>query len=204
MEGEPYSLQDFFAGEAAPEKSPRALIGPHRYIQGDGVIDNLGRYLSVFNSSNPAILITKTGFERIGARVLISLSDTGKKPVVLYFEGECCDAEIDRLVKQLTDKPVDILIAIGGGRCLDAGKCVARFFAKVGLPIHLDQLSIDPEQNQKEIDFIVEQAMNVPLFENEPFAVTPQKLKQAIFDAHKIGLAVSKKIGDQAYRRLHQ
>jgi glycerol dehydrogenase len=395
---EPYSPQQFFSGEAPPEKSPRAIIAPQRYIQGDGVIDNLGHYLSTFNSHHPAILITKAGFKRVGERVLSSLKKAGAEPLILYFEGECCDAQIARQVKQLENEPVDTLIAIGGGKCLDAGKCiahlksvpvitcptlastdapcsalavvhtpdgafervwffpqspalvvvdsgiiaraplrqlvagmgdamatyyeahtcfhnkrarsiigarptktalaiaqlgakilfehgedavaavksvtinealenvieanilisgvgfesgglaashgvgdvfpavsfvyqnylhgemiamgvlihqclegdvdeakrVAEFFAKVGLPVHLGQLSLDLEKNEKEIDFIINQAMNVPILQNEPFKITPQKLKDAMMEAHQTGLAVSREIGHEAYSLLHR
>lgn len=392
-----YYPQVYFSRDAKPEKSPRVIIAPHRYIQGDGVMDNLGHYISIFNSRKTALFITKGGFNRIGKRILASLSESNIDPVILYFEGECCDDEINRHLKQLEDKPVDSLIAVGGGKCLDAGKCVAHclsipvvicptlastdapcsavsvmytpegafdrpwsfpespalvlvdtgiiarsplrhlvagmgdalatyyesrtcfnnpkarsmvgarptataiaiaelgakilfefgekavtavkksivnealenvieantlvsgvgfesgglaashgvaqvfpvvpflhqnylhgemvafgilvhlclednvaetvhvaeFFNRVGLPVHLGQLSLEPDKNAKEIDSIINEAMNIPFLHYEPFEITPEKLKQAFLQANEIGLKISKKSGDKAYQLLH-
>ena len=120
-----YTPRDVFAGDAAARRSPRVIISPQRYIQGDGVLNQLGRYLSVVYSARPAILITERGLARVGERVIRSLEQDGIKPVSLVFGGECSDEEIERLVKQLQGCAVDAVIAVGGGKCLDAGKCLA-------------------------------------------------------------------------------
>jgi glycerol dehydrogenase len=120
-----YSPQEIFADNKAPERSPRVIIAPHRYIQGDGVLDNLGRYMSVVHSTRPALLITDGGMKRVGDRIIQSLKEASSEPVVLFFSGECMDREVERLSGQLKDRPVDSLIAVGGGKCIDTGKCVA-------------------------------------------------------------------------------
>jgi hypothetical protein len=56
-----YFPQEVFAGDASPRLSPRTIIAPHRYIQGNGVLDHLGRYLSVVPCRRPAMLITASG-----------------------------------------------------------------------------------------------------------------------------------------------
>ena len=101
------------------------IIAPRRYIQGDGVLDHLGRYLSIIHSTRPALLITEGGLKRIGQRILISLKQAQIEPITLIFEGECTDEEVERHVNQLQGHKVDALIVAGGGKCLDAGKCVA-------------------------------------------------------------------------------
>jgi glycerol dehydrogenase len=110
---------------------PRVLIAPHRYIQGDRILDHLGRYLSIIPSKCPAILISARGQQRDGARLLNSLSNAQIESVVVTFHGECSHGEVERVVEILQAKttPVDCLIAVGGGKCIDAGKCVAHRLA---------------------------------------------------------------------------
>jgi glycerol dehydrogenase len=392
-----YVPQDVFAGDAPPQQSPRVMIAPARYIQGDGVLDQLGRYLALVHSTSPALLITEGGLKRVGDRVLRSLQQVQIEPLTLIFEGECSDEEVERHEKKLRGRPTDALIAVGGGKCLDTGKCVASriavpviicptlastdapcsavsvmytpegtfdrpwffeespafvvvdtgvivraparhlvagmgdamstyyetrtcflnpeartmvgarptaaamaiaelgakllfenglkalkavkksevneavenvveantllsgigfesgglaashgvaqvfpavpflheqylhgemvaigvlthlcleddrdeakrvgtFFAQVGLPVHLAQLSLDPERNAQELDLVINEASDVFFIHHEPFEITPQKLKSALLQAHSLGLEVSKKVGDEAYRSLH-
>jgi glycerol dehydrogenase len=110
-----YIPQDVFAGDAPPQQSPRVMIAPARYIQGDGVLDHLGRYLSLVHSTSPALLITEGGLKRVGDRVLQSLQQVQIEPFTLIFEGECSDEEVERHVKKLRGNAADALIAIGGG-----------------------------------------------------------------------------------------
>ena len=124
-----YVPQDVFAGDAPPQQSPRVIIAPGRYIQGDGVLDHLGHYLSLINCTRPALLITEGGLKRVGDRVLQSLQQVQIEPLTLLFEGECSDEEVERHVKRLRSRPTDALIAVGGGKCLDTGKCVASSIA---------------------------------------------------------------------------
>ena len=393
-----YFPQEVFAGSAAAQRSPRVIIAPHRYIQGEGVLDHLGRYLSLVHSTSPALLITEGGLKRVGGRVIQSLEKAGIEPFTLIFKGECSDEEVQCHVKQLQSREkADALIVVGGGKCLDAGKCVAhclsvpvvvcptlastdapcsavsvmytpegafhrpwffpdspalvvvdtgiivrapkrhfvagmgdamstfyeartcfrnpqartmvgarptaaalaiaelgakllfenafealeafsrsevneavesvveantllsgmgfesgglaashsvaqvlpmipflhaeylhgemvamgllahlclegemeearriaRFFAQVGLPVHLGQLSLDVERHNLELDKIVNEAMNLFFVHHEPFEVTAQKLKQALLQAHRLGTEVSHDLGDEAYRSLH-
>lgn len=120
--------QPIFSGEEAdPPSVPRVFIAPHRYIQGKGVLDHLGRYLSLISSKQAALLIFAEGSEQIGKRIIQSLQQAQVHPVMVTFGGECSHEEVDRVLAILNseDTPVDCLIAVGGGKCLDTGKNVA-------------------------------------------------------------------------------
>ncbi len=106
---------------------PRVLISPHRYIQGDGVLDNLGRYLTIVPSRQAAILISEGGRRRFGTRLLESLKNAQIESVVVTFCGECSSEEVERVTEILRAQPtpVDCVVAVGGGKCVDAGKCIA-------------------------------------------------------------------------------
>jgi glycerol dehydrogenase len=110
------------------------MISPHRYIQGKGVIDRIGRYLSTIKSSRPAVLMTRGGRERLWVRIKNALIEAGLEPRMEIFAGECSFEEVERLAGLLrnTGRLPDSVIAAGGGKCIDAGKCVA---FRLGVPV---------------------------------------------------------------------
>jgi glycerol dehydrogenase len=128
---EPFLPHAVFAVEDTdPPSVPRVLVGPHRYIQTPGVLDHLGRYLSLIASRRAAVLISEGGQRRFGARLDDSLKQGGVEAVTVPFGGECSVAEADRVAAGLAGNAsngegVDAVIAVGGGKCLDTGKCVA-------------------------------------------------------------------------------
>jgi len=124
-----------FAVEDGTYRSvPRVLIAPPRYIQGDRILEHLGRYLSLIPSTRAAILISAGGQQRDGARLVASLRLAEIDAVVVTFQGECSAEEVARVVGilQATTHPVDCVVAVGGGKCVDAGKCVA---ARLAVPV---------------------------------------------------------------------
>jgi glycerol dehydrogenase len=132
---EPFFPQSIFCGNAADSmEPPRVLISPHRYIQGKDVILRLGRYISILPSRQPLVLMTTGGRQRFGKRIEESLTATGVEARLVTFGGECSTEEVERIVDsvQKSAQPVDSVIAVGGGKCLDAGKCVA---FRLGVPV---------------------------------------------------------------------
>ena len=85
----------------------------------------------------------------------------------------------------------------------DEASRVAEFFAKVGLPIHLGQLSLDPS-DARALEVVIEGTLAFPFIGNMPMPVTAELVRSAILDAHRMGLTVAEHMGDGAYRRLHQ
>jgi glycerol dehydrogenase len=118
-----YFPHAIFASEDHPV--PRVLVAPQRYIQGDGVLDHTGRYLSLLNAGRAGVLVSERGQYADGARVISSLKNAGIEAVISRFQGECSLEEIDLHTSRLSQEHLDCLIAIGGGKCVDAGKCIA-------------------------------------------------------------------------------
>ena len=111
---------------------PRVMIAPQRYIQGKGVIDNVGRYISLLNSKRAAVLASSRGHGAEGARIIRSLNQRNVSSIATIFDGECSLEEINKQVEALKTENVDCLIAVGGGKCVDAGKSIAY---RLGLPV---------------------------------------------------------------------
>ncbi len=134
-DGTSYLPRWIFAGDSEkfPEP-PRALISPHRYIQGKDTLNQLGRYVSILPSRRPMVLMTEGGNRRFSVRILESLRESGASPLITIFRGECCTEEVERIIDSSRSamRSADAVIAVGGGKCLDAGKCVA---AGLGVPL---------------------------------------------------------------------
>lgn len=122
--GDSYLPWTVFAPDGAAG-APRAFISPQRYIQGSGVLAHLGRYLSLVRTRRAAILVTAGGRKRHGRVLDASLRATGIDSVDCMFGGECSLEEIAAHTGRLKDEKVDCVIAVGGGKCVDAGKAIA-------------------------------------------------------------------------------
>jgi glycerol dehydrogenase len=127
---ETYSPQAFFA----EDPDTRVLIAPHRYIQGKGVLDRLGHFLQAIRSRRPAVLMTAGGRMRFWARIGQRLVESGAEPRLEIFLGECSFEEVNRLAAAIREAipAADSVIGVGGGKCLDAAKCVAY---RLGIPV---------------------------------------------------------------------
>ncbi len=78
---------------------------------------------------------------------------------------------------------------------------VAEFFALVGLPIHLAQLSLEAE-DKSTLDTLVENTLAFPFLQNMPGSIGAADVRSAILEADRLGRSVAEKTGDEAYRRL--
>jgi glycerol dehydrogenase len=83
----------------------------------------------------------------------------------------------------------------------DEAARVAEFFATVGLPVHLGQLSLDAG-DKSALEVVSEGTLGFPFTGNMPMLVTAELVRSAILDAHRLGLTVVEKTGDAAYKRL--
>ncbi|MGI9204400.1 MAG: glycerol dehydrogenase, partial [Woeseiaceae bacterium] len=119
----------FVRGDETP---PRVLAAPQRYIQGPGVIDRTGRYISsLMDVTRAGILASKRGLGAQGAQIAQSLKAESIESVNAEFSGECSLIEIENQVANLADQKLDCLIAVGGGKVADAGKAIAH---RLGVP----------------------------------------------------------------------
>ncbi|MEM7118024.1 MAG: glycerol dehydrogenase [Chloroflexota bacterium] len=121
-----YSHQDFFANQGN-DLSPRAMIAPARYIQGAGAMKNLGRYLGLLPARRALVLITPGGQQRFGQLIEQTLAEAEISSQICLFAGECSYEEVARVTSAVgaSEFAADCLIAVGGGKCIDAGKAIA-------------------------------------------------------------------------------
>ena len=104
---------------------PRVFIAPLRYVQGQGVLGSIGRYLSIMPVKRVALLMSERGQRNEGATLTQSLHAAGIESVARSFQGECSLEEMTAQAESLASERIDCVIAAGGGKCIDTGKAVA-------------------------------------------------------------------------------
>ena len=104
----------------------KILISPGKYVQGAGEMKKLYDYAKVYGKK-ALVLITASGYRRIGKLVESSFAGQDFELVFDYFNGECSKNEINRLIAIADEKGCDMVIGIGGGKTLDTSKAVAYY-----------------------------------------------------------------------------
>jgi glycerol dehydrogenase len=123
-----YSIPAPLAVPLQEQGLPRVFGAPARYVQGVGVIDQAGHYISRLGLKRAAVLLSPRSLDAEGGRVVQSALDSDLSAEILTFGGECSLEEIEKhtvAVRNLAE-PVDGLVAVGGGKVVDAGRAVAR------------------------------------------------------------------------------
>lgn len=103
----------------------RVMVAPPRYVQGPGAIDVIGRVAAMSGFNKLAVLASQRGHQAQAADVCRAVAGAGGQTVSATFGGECSVEEITARADEIRPAAVDCLIAVGGGKCVDAGKCIA-------------------------------------------------------------------------------
>ncbi len=104
------------------------LISPSKYVQGAGELKKLGEYAAKYGKK-ALIVITASGYKRVGAMIEESFKAADCEIVFDYFNGECSKNEINRLIAIVEANGCDMVIGVGGGKILDTCKAVAYYKA---------------------------------------------------------------------------
>ncbi|MDQ7822258.1 MAG: glycerol dehydrogenase [Candidatus Eremiobacteraeota bacterium] len=104
-------------------------VFPGKYIQGEGVLDQLPDWVSLLGKKG-LILASGTVKDKVLPRYLNGLTEhsIGIEP----FQGECCENELKRLSSSMTGKNIDVLVGMGGGKTIDTAKIAAD---RLGIPV---------------------------------------------------------------------
>lgn len=99
--------------------------GPGRYFQGPGALRTLGESAALFGR-RAALIIDSYVYGVLHERLADLCKPANVELAPLVVEGEMTPDTIASLRTQAQAQSVDMVIAVGGGKALDAGKAVAK------------------------------------------------------------------------------
>ncbi len=111
----------------------KAFISPGRYMQGEGVLNELGYFVKGFGK-NALLIAHSDDVARVKAQLDKSAEDYSVTFVESGFKGECCRSEIERLKALATEHKCACTVGLGGGKAIDTAKCVAEGEALIIVP----------------------------------------------------------------------
>ena len=122
MSSTPYFPAKIF--NAHDEIAPRVMVAPQRYIQGPGVLNQIDRYVSLLDVKRVGILASQRGQAAEGLRIAENSKTTASIVSLPSSQGMFIE-EVEQHAGALADENLDCLIAVGGGKPVDAGKSIA-------------------------------------------------------------------------------
>jgi glycerol dehydrogenase len=106
----------------------KKAVFPGKYIQGVGAIGELLALVQLLGKRG-LILASPSVKENVLPQCDTDL--TGKGIDIDEFHGECCEEELSRLATVMTQRHVDVLVGMGGGKTIDTAKIAAD---RAGIP----------------------------------------------------------------------
>lgn len=108
----------------------KAAIFPGKYIQGEGVLKEIGGLLQSLGAKKPLIVWGRRSRAASSPLIFPSFEASGIEYAEHPFGGECTHEEAAVIEKACRENGCDILIGIGGGKCLDVTKGAAAHLGK--------------------------------------------------------------------------
>ncbi len=176
-----------------PESGARKIILPSKYLQGPGVLNQLGTYVKQYGE-RPYVVAGRTSFSKVRARVQSSLLAAGV-PLAGHDDTvtESTKAKIEDIAAKAEELDVDIVIGCGGGKAVDTAKGVGE---KLRAPVicvptqcatNADQMAdvvVFSEDHRFVEDMYLSRAPVLVLVDTEVVArAPPQYLVQGMGDA---------------------
>lgn len=100
------------------------LKAPGYYVQGNGELDNIGKYTKKLGDSF-LVLLSPNNRKRVGSRIAESLAKAGKQLVFCEFGGKCTKQAIEDAMAMAREHGCQVIVGVGGGTALDTAKAVA-------------------------------------------------------------------------------
>ena len=102
----------------------RSVSSPKKFLIGAGLFDQVGEYIAEYGDF--AFFVADSFFlNRITNQTVPALTTAQMRSHVAPFQGECTTEEIARLNTAFKASGANVVVGVGGGKCLDAAKAVA-------------------------------------------------------------------------------
>ena len=102
----------------------KVFIAPRKYVQGRGVIAEIGTYLKLLGKK-PVVLWDAVVKNLVSSTVQTSCQEAGLEMVEVDFSGEATQEEAQRVAGIAREQGADIVVGLGGGKVIDVAKAAA-------------------------------------------------------------------------------
>ena len=100
----------------------RAFACPSKYVQGPGEIENLAKWCADLETTRAFAVITPSFVDKLSSMLTQTFEAEGLMITCEAFGGQTTRTELDRLAAMAGEADADVVIGIGGGKAMDAGK----------------------------------------------------------------------------------
>jgi glycerol dehydrogenase len=102
----------------------KVFIAPRRYVQGTGVLKDIGKYIAPLGR-RALVAWGPNVSQAFAGSVGKSFAENGVELVSYVFSGECDRPEVDAGVQKVKAEKADVVVGLGGGKAIDLGKAIA-------------------------------------------------------------------------------
>lgn len=104
----------------------KVFASPAHYVQGKGILTSQVAVDYIEKLGNNALLLADdVVWEIVGKKLAETLTSAGIQVTREPFNGEASNAEINRVTEIGRKQGVNLVLALGGGKAIDAGKAIA-------------------------------------------------------------------------------
>lgn len=105
----------------------RVVFSPSKYIQGPGELGNLQQYFTNLGKKGAYAIVDPFIVDNYKGEIEKGFNETNTTLVIEKFNGECSKNEVNRLVENVGQNKLDVILGIGGGKTIDTAKAVAYY-----------------------------------------------------------------------------
>jgi glycerol dehydrogenase len=102
----------------------KIFIAPRRYVQGAGVLKDIGKYAAPLGK-RVLVVWGPVASDMFGDVVAKSLQEHGLTLIPFKFSGECDKGQMSLGVEKAKGEKADVVVGLGGGKAIDLAKAVA-------------------------------------------------------------------------------
>lgn len=105
----------------------KVIYSPSKYIQGAHELENLHKYFTNLGEKGVYAIVDPFIMDTYKDKITQGFDDNNITVALEKFQGECSKNEVDRIIKLVEEKGLDVIIGIGGGKTIDTAKAVAYY-----------------------------------------------------------------------------
>ena len=109
----------------------KVFASPSRYVQGKDVLKTGIHHIEKLGK-NPLLLCDEVVWDIVGEAFVNNLKEANLDVTHVPFQGEASTKEIHRVTTIGIEKKSDVVLALGGGKTIDAGKAIGD---QLGVPV---------------------------------------------------------------------